>query len=60
MASFARRGWRDDGRVLCKLRRASRPLQPVLPGKPTETDSKPLIPLRRRWEAGGLEEVGKK
>ena len=39
---------------------ASRPLHPVLPSKPTETDSKPLTRLRGRWEAGGLEEVGKK
>lgn len=39
---------------------ASRPLRPVQPSKPTETDSKPLTRLRCRWEAGGLEEVGKK
>ena len=26
MASFARRVWRDDGRVLCNMHRASRPV----------------------------------
>ena len=39
---------------------ASLPLHPVQPSKPTETDSKPLTRLRCRWEAGGLEELGKK
>jgi hypothetical protein len=26
MASFAPRGWRDERRILCKMRRASRPV----------------------------------
>jgi hypothetical protein len=39
---------------------ASRPLHPASTRKIIEIESKLLIRLRRRWETGSLNEVGKK